>query len=166
MDKEFFTVAEFAEIVGVSKQAIYKRIPKDLEPYVKQENGTRYISRSALRLFETIGAKKEENDYVLFLQEQLKTRDKQIADLQAHLIEQSKLLTDIVAKQNDLANNYQVLLAKFYDGKPAIPSKTEDETPVEPVEKQLFNVEQQVEQPVEQKQGFFRKLLRKNKPGR
>ena len=49
---EYLTIAEFAEKVGVSKQAIYQRIKKGgLQEFITTENGTAKISENALELF-------------------------------------------------------------------------------------------------------------------
>lgn len=46
-------VRDFAERVGVSRQAIYHRIKRDLAPYAKLQNGETLISIEALKLFDS-----------------------------------------------------------------------------------------------------------------
>ena len=49
-EKEFLTVQEIADIVGVTSQAIYRRLNTNLKPFVKTLEGRKYISRDALRV--------------------------------------------------------------------------------------------------------------------
>ncbi len=53
----FYTVPEFAELAGVSKQAVYQRIKKDLKGYTRKEAGVTVISGEALEL---VGSKVEQ----------------------------------------------------------------------------------------------------------
>lgn len=48
---EYLTIAEFAERAQVSKQAIYKRLSKDLTQYLKQDGKKKLLSSEALALF-------------------------------------------------------------------------------------------------------------------
>jgi hypothetical protein len=50
-EKEFYTVAEFAERAGITTQAVYQRLQKDLGKYCKVESGRKMISSDALELF-------------------------------------------------------------------------------------------------------------------
>lgn len=50
---EYITISAFAEKVGVTAQAIYKRVGKDLAPYIKEENGVKLISLEALELYSS-----------------------------------------------------------------------------------------------------------------
>jgi hypothetical protein len=52
MQDEYLTIKEFATRVGVSTQAIYKRVPTDLQPYIKWVGSKKYINIKALSLFE------------------------------------------------------------------------------------------------------------------
>lgn len=184
--KDFLSIAEFADALGITKQAVYKRLrTAELEPYITERNGVKYISPSAMPLFAGNEPKVKEQERaeadaetIAFLKEQIAERDKKIAELQAHIIEQSKTLTaiiekqnQIVEKQNQLQENSQILLAKIYNGKLLLsepPKQDEPEPTVEPqVDKPLINVDKQVEQQVEntphavKKQGFFARILKK-----
>ena len=57
MDKEFISIKDFAEKVGVSVQAIYKRINNKndkIQPYLNQFNGKFFVSIKAVdELFKT-----------------------------------------------------------------------------------------------------------------
>lgn len=50
-EKEFYTVAEFAERAGITTQAVYQRLQKDLGKYCKVVSGRKMISSDALELF-------------------------------------------------------------------------------------------------------------------
>lgn len=47
-DKEYISIAEFAERAGVSKQAVYQRLNKSLKAYVKDVDGRKSIDIRAL----------------------------------------------------------------------------------------------------------------------
>ena len=87
---EYLSIKEFSEKARVSTQAIYARLAKDLQPYLKIENGKKSVSIEALTLFDT-----DENQPDLStdlqlalkcLQAQLEIKDKQISELTTALI--------------------------------------------------------------------------------
>lgn len=47
----YLTVKQFAKAANVSTQRIYQRLAKDLQPFCKTENGKKYLSVEALKLF-------------------------------------------------------------------------------------------------------------------
>lgn len=47
----YLTVKQFAEAANVTTQRIYQRLTKDLQPFCKTENGKKYLSSEALKLF-------------------------------------------------------------------------------------------------------------------
>lgn len=87
---EYLSIKEFAEKAGVSTQAIYARLAKDLQPYLKTENGKKSMSIEALALFDTDEHQTNlSTDLQLALkclQAQLEIKDKQIAELTTALI--------------------------------------------------------------------------------
>ena len=48
---DYLSIKEFSICAGVSKQAIYKQLETRLKPYTKIENGKKFISKTALELF-------------------------------------------------------------------------------------------------------------------
>lgn len=52
MENKYFTISKFAEMANVSRQAVYRRIDKDLKNYVIHENGVMKISEDALTFFD------------------------------------------------------------------------------------------------------------------
>lgn len=114
-DFKYIPIKEFAEEVGLSKQAIYQRLERDLKPYVKVENGFKSISTEALLLFcdKPINCEvendlkvetKENTDVVLikewfqfnvqFFKEQVESKDKQIAEKDKQIAELMRLLAE------------------------------------------------------------------------
>ena len=49
---DFLTVREVADAAGVSVQAIYSRLDKDLKPFVNLVDGKKRLDKTVLRLFE------------------------------------------------------------------------------------------------------------------
>lgn len=46
--KEYITITELAELLGVSRQSIYQRLNTSLKPYLKVINGIKCIEKSAI----------------------------------------------------------------------------------------------------------------------
>lgn len=85
------TIKEFAKRAGVSTQAIYQRLSKDLAPYLQVANGKKTLDDAALALFsdnsnkqvDCASASKSLQDEIMLeliktLQEQLVEKDKQL----------------------------------------------------------------------------------------
>jgi predicted DNA-binding protein YlxM (UPF0122 family) len=49
-DKQYYTVQEIAQIVGISKQAIYKRMSTSLSPYSTVIDGKKHLHKDVLRV--------------------------------------------------------------------------------------------------------------------
>lgn len=106
---EYLSVKEFAKRAGVSTQAIYQRIEKDLGSFVQEKDGKKTISTAALRLFPNkennlvvkLNAPQKKdgeisNNLLNALLNQLETKDQQIAEkdrqLEAAAAEKAALL--------------------------------------------------------------------------
>ena len=102
----YISVNEFSQLVGLSRQTVYKRMRQDLSPFVKVIDKRKMLSEQALRLFEadkvvnqTVnqGLQEEVNQQVKWFTElsrqvdiltrQLETKDKQIEELNKRLAE-------------------------------------------------------------------------------
>ena len=59
MDNKYFSISKFAEMANVTRQAVYRRIDKDLKEFVVEENGVKKISVNALQLFNSASEQKE-----------------------------------------------------------------------------------------------------------
>ena len=101
--KEYLTIKEFADIAGVSKQAVYQRLTGTLKPYVNIKDGVKYLNIRALELYKGDDAVKklkknnqEESNIVQvdsmveLLKRELDEKNKQIDELHK-LLEQSQV---------------------------------------------------------------------------
>ena len=101
--KEYLTIKEFADIAGVSKQAVYQRLTGTLKPYVNIKDGVKYLNIRALELYKGDDAVKklkknnqEESNSVQvdsmveLLKRELDEKNKQIDELHK-LLEQSQV---------------------------------------------------------------------------
>lgn len=85
MKKEkYFSVQEFAKMVGVSRQTVYNS--KRLKPYIKVINGHKWVDKEALRFYEKNNSDKEENvnDTVKALQKQYNKLYKELEELRQY----------------------------------------------------------------------------------
>ena len=172
MDEVYLSVAEFAEAAGVSKQAVYKRLNKDLLSFCKEVNGTRKISAGAIELFKgNIQVDQQTTETTdtrnpSFLMEQIKEKDnlihqqrteieeltKQIKELQQHILTQAERTTAVLEKQSQLQENFQILLGQ--QQRQMI--EQQSQSVVQPCQP----VEQPVEQPTEKKRKtLFQRLF-------
>lgn len=143
-NNEYLTVAEFAAIAGISKQAVYQRLNTSLKGLFKVEQGKKYIHISAL---DKISDKSDFKDFqfkvsteqdsanydsiIQILTTQLKEKDKQIERLQEELRrsavsadekdkyiqEQGRRLAELLEQANKLQENNQVLIGLANDYK-------------------------------------------------
>ena len=99
MNKELYTVAEFAKIAGVSKQAVYSRLDKGLKQFVQKVDGQKMLKKEALQLYDKQEVEQINSSNlstldllsktIESLQRQLEEKDKQIERLtEALIIEQ------------------------------------------------------------------------------
>lgn len=163
-NREFLSVAEFASTVNLTKQAVYNRLNKDLKPFVKTFDGVKYLSVQALQNFNSMKDSKNCTSDLSTIEElfqQLESKDKtiemlqntvqqqltQIENLQSHIIQLSTAQTDILNKQSQLQENFQILLG--HQQQQLKTAQTIETT----------NVEQETEEP--KKQGFFSRLFNK-----
>ena len=122
---EYLSIADFADTAGVSKQAVYKRLDKDLKPYLKIIDGRKCLEVSAIELFqttpglstqsstvETTKDKQSINYLMLQLQEKDRLLAQQQDTIKAHIIDLSKAQTEILRKQSQLQENFQILLGQ------------------------------------------------------
>ena len=99
MNKELYTVAEFAKIAGVSKQAVYSRLDKGLKQFVQKVDGQKMLKKEALQLYDKQKVEQSNSSNlstldllsktIESLQRQLEEKDKRIERLtEALVIEQ------------------------------------------------------------------------------
>lgn len=93
---EYITIPVFADQAGVTRQAVYKRIDKDLQTFVKVVDGRKLLHTNALTLFKQT--------------EQATTADQQTSNQSTDMA--SKLLADQVNQlSNQLAISVDMLQA-------------------------------------------------------
>lgn len=186
-EADYLSIADFSDAVGVSKQAIYKRQEKDLAPFIKVINGRKCLSTEAFELFKVESTveqrgEKTEKDRLSFLILQLEEKDRliqqqqstiseqtaQLQELQRHIMDQSKDLTDLLGKQNQLQENYQILLKQHQDIQrllsPDDSAFQQSERVVHQVAEKFINGETTVEskeppEPGTERKGFFKRLF-------
>lgn len=141
------TIAEFAEKVGVTPQAIYKRIKTDLAPYIVVENGVKLLKEEALELFNhslNIKASNREKELLERIQE-LESLVESLKEDKLELLAKSQENSDklwlLTEKLTQLQENSQVLLAQTNQVVLSLnkPTETEVEEPtiVEEVDNNL-----------------------------
>ena len=119
---EFLTISAFAEKAGVTVQAVYKRLPKDLAPYTKEENGVKLINQEALTLYSSSQQTKREIDLkkqLALLEDENEELKRQLTALNQEKMELlqsnnnfSAKLLEILETQTKQQENFQVLLAQ------------------------------------------------------
>ena len=96
MKKEYISIKEFAEVVGISQQAVYKQLNNKLKPYLKVVENKKMLDKSAVELFKN-DRKSQQNEQQLnnklieMLQTELDRKNEQIAELQKLLDQSQKL---------------------------------------------------------------------------
>ena len=114
--EEYKSVSEFAKIVGLSRQAIYKKLDNELTDFVKVDNGRKVIKMSAVDLFlpvETIEERKPvDRDSFTILQATLDTLTGQLDVKDRQLQEQAeqiKILHQLLDQQQRLQAAQQAI---------------------------------------------------------
>ena len=114
-DKKYISVSEYAEIKGITKQAVYKQLNKKLQPFLIVVENQKFIDLMALTEEErerfnnslTTDEQPLNNQIQPFLESQIEEKDKIIESL----LRQVENLQEQNSKLTDLLHNSQVLLA-------------------------------------------------------
>ena len=93
MEKEYLSIKDFANEVGVSQQAIYKQLNNKLKPYLRVVENKKMLEKTALSLFSKDEKCNEvEQQLINFLQtelnvlrSELNAKNEQIRELQKAL---------------------------------------------------------------------------------
>jgi DNA-binding transcriptional MerR regulator len=106
MKEEYISISEFAKRAGVSVQAVYKRLDKDIQPWLKELNGKKVLNIKALEVFkgEKTSTEVESTEALMRMvsmlekeleikNEQIREQSRQISELHDRLKE-SYLLID------------------------------------------------------------------------
>lgn len=160
MKKDFYTVAEYADICHISKQAVYQKLNTTLKDFVKVENGKKLISAKALpddfkkQLVEPLVKdvkQDKQSDFTAFLMAQIEEKDKQIEALQKEVSETNKTianltveLTEITKQAQELNRNNQILLLNQSTNPVAIDTDGTTGTKKQNVFKRLFKKKEEI----------------------
>ena len=125
---QYLSVKEFAQAAGVSVQAVYKRLSKNLKPFVNEVEGRKVIDKRALK--EVYGKDQEDQE------------EKVDNDLINVLLNQINLLTNELNQKNSEINELHRLLEN--EQKLRLVDKSVSE-PEEPDQERKVDQEQQPE---------------------
>ena len=164
-EKQYITVAEYAEIKGISKQAVYKQLNNKLKDYVEIVENKKCLKISVLE--ESIQPHSTEVEQPIqpisteveqpiqpFLEAQIKEKDKTIDSL----LRQIEALQEQNTRLTELLHNSQVLLAVEKQALIQEQASTHTEEPEHRTETQSQD------KPTEQKKhGFIYRLFGRNK---
>ena len=106
-EKQYITVAEYAEIKGISKQAVYKQLNNKLNNYVETVEGKKCLKISVLEESIQPYSTEVEQPIQPVWEAQLKEKDKTIDSL----LRQIEALQKQNDRLTDLLQNSQMLLA-------------------------------------------------------
>lgn len=138
---DYLTINEFAKLANVSRQAVYKRVDKDLTTYCKVIDNKKMLSKEALELFVSTDCKGKVdkftknsqpveqpvdnglqgtldtlNSTINLLKSQLENQYEQLKCKDKQILdlqEQIKTLSQLLQQSNELNKNNQVLLAQI-----------------------------------------------------
>ena len=165
MGKEYLTVAEYAEIKGISKQAVYKQLNNKLNNYVETVEGKKCLKISILeeniqpsstKVEQPIQPVSTEVEQPIqpFWEAQIKEKDKTIDSL----LRQIEALQEQNTRLTELLHNSQVLLAVEKQALIQEQASTHTEEPEHRTETKSQD------KPTEQKKhGFIYRLFGRNK---
>ena len=149
METKYYKVAEFAEIVGINKQKIYKMLEKELKIYEKWIDGYKQISEKAFVLFDKQPLNQEQQN-----QEQENPKDtdteKQYIEF---LKEENKELKRQLTEKDKIIQEYALKIIEYAEKAQEIADKALTTT----------SQQQYLQAAEKQKKGFFRRLLTRSK---
>lgn len=155
---EYLSVAEIANLLGVSRQAIYKRLSTDLSTYVVKVDNQNWLKKDVLRHLGVNDSTKKvdiqpkvdnQTKLIEYLENEVKEKRQEIDEWKKRYEEEHKQLLELTIKVgNTLESVTQTQLAdKIIEGKKLI--GTDEQTKL---------------QETSEKQGIFRRLFgNKNK---
>lgn len=152
-EKEYITISEYAEIKGISKQAVYKQLNNKLKPFLIMVESKKClkievlneVEKQSLNQVKQPGEQPFNNQIQPVLMAELEEKNKTIESL----LRQVESLTEQNSKLTELLHNSQYLLAAEQKHKLSIEQETTATAPAE------------TEQPTEKKKGLFSFFKRK-----
>ena len=144
MEKKYLSIQEYADLLSVSYNAVYKRLNKNLQPYVevvkghkmlkievledetltpkfnelKKENSTNqenFTPSTSVDIDEIVRINKRNEEKIDELLKQLKEKDEQLQKQSDQIVNLSNKITELFENNQKLQLNYQLLLTA--DGK-------------------------------------------------
>ena len=104
---EYITISEFAKKVNLSRQAIYKRLDKDLKGYIINDGHKLKINVDAIHMIDSNAnvehteiAECAEVSTVVNLQNLVDKKEQQINDLLEIIKEQNKAIAMLITRQS------------------------------------------------------------------
>ena len=128
MEKDYLTVNEVANILNISKQAVYQRIKTDLSQYiVDSDNKVKLLNKEILNEFNKIDKEFNKDIEISVLKEKLNGKEELINSLQSQLNlfneilnqqteerrETNSKLLQLIEQNNELNKNNQILIAQL-----------------------------------------------------
>lgn len=108
---QYISISEFAKMAGVSKQAVYKRLDTDCQPWLKVDNGKKLINTKALKFFNV-----QQKNAVETAKEMLEETKQGYIDFLKHLIdeknEQIKSLNKTIENDQELIKREQEIVSQ------------------------------------------------------
>ena len=149
--KEYITIAEYANIKGVSKQAVYKQLNNKLKEFEKVVDGKKCLDIGVLTEVEQQKVNQVEqplnNSFQPLLEKQIEEKDKTIQSL----LRQVENLQEQNSRLTELLHNSQYLLA------------AEQRKALEAEKQPPQDIEEQPQETKTEKKGFFARLMHKSK---
>ena len=145
MKKELLTVQEFADVAGISKQAVYKALNNKLQPFVQLVDGKKMLQNKALHEVYGIEVDQRESQpngnqsqpletVIAMLQRELEVKNGQIEALQR----QNELLTSALENTTSSLQAAQALHAGTMQQQLAAPEESAVEADEETGKKGWF----------------------------
>lgn len=161
---DLITVKEVSELLGISKQAIYKRMTKDFQPYVVEVENQKYLKHDVLKCFQstkqstkveqTTGLKPLEK-MIQILEKENEYKQNYIESLQIQLKEERDEKKELINKLADLSGQVGNTLQSITQGQLA-------DKLIEG--KKIMNIQEeasQMEMSVDNKPNFFHRIFGK-----
>ena len=161
MKEEYLSISEFAKRAGVSVQAVYKRLGKDLQPWLRVENGKKTLNSKALQVFsgeksstevESVDALKKALELIADQNETLKA---ELAIKNEHIREQSRQIAEISERLKEshlLIDHQQKLTAAglLTTAQPQDPDENDGESPTQQLDGDMQQKSKEIRQLQEQ----------------
>ena len=161
MKEEYLSISEFAKRAGVSVQAVYKRLGKDLQPWLRVENGKKTLNSKALQVFsgeksstevESVDALKKALELIADQNETLKA---ELAIKNEQIREQSRQIAEISERLKEshlLIDHQQKLTAAglLTTAQPQDPDENDGESPTQQLDGDMQQKSKEIRQLQEQ----------------